>query len=194
MPFDKGLQWNQNQLGVLYHLQQGMTPEEIHEQYGNSIALINKVIKAQDSGDSPGTVTQEMIDSAPDSVPFGGFHENTPKLPKQASAPMTKKAHKIKLGDAIPVSQMTGIDLVLQTGTMPMTPDIHISYMLALNNGYRESLGDWITMCCRDFWLGRGTNMYQEYSNLIMGMEGENGSESDGPGVPEESGAPNNAG
>ena len=61
----KGLEWNQEQLKIAYHLQKGLLPKEMATKYGFSVSTCYHIKKKMDAGDNPGEVTQEMINKAP---------------------------------------------------------------------------------------------------------------------------------
>ena len=76
----------------------------------------------------------------------------------------------VKQTDA--VSQAAVLNLVPQTLSLPLTPDIFMSYMCALKNGYEGTMADWLSLVSRDFWLGRGRTMYAEVSGISSPEDG----------------------
>jgi len=188
MAYPKGLSWNQNQLWILYHLQHGLTIKQIHDQFGYTVSLCQKIKKRHDEGEYPGKVTEEMIAQAPPPMQFGDFKfgpttgsqvkndEESIEIGKNGEEAPTPKKLGVKVGKVykdVPVIYTTAFQLVNQTQAIPMTNDIHISYILALKNGYEGGFSDWLSFCCRDFWLGRGRNMYAEYAEALMAQEEE---------------------
>lgn len=69
------------------------------------------------------------------------------------------------------VCEAAWIRLVPQTLTLPLTPDIYISYMCALKNGYEGNLADWLGLVSLDFWAGRGRDMFAEVSGINPSQE-----------------------
>jgi hypothetical protein len=176
MQYPKGLTWNQNHLKILFFLQQGLPVGEVVKKTGLSLTLVKKINKFKDDNNIPGIVSAEMIEAAPKPVKFGEFDISAKKVAtvkgvEQAPATVDAKPPHTQMKKDIPVLYTTAMDLVLQTSTIPMTNDIHISFFMALQGGYGGDLSDWISLCCRDFWLGRGRNMYAEYGNIMMGKK-----------------------
>lgn len=64
------------------------------------------------------------------------------------------------------VSQAALLNLVPQTLSLPLSPDIYMSYMCALKKGYEGDLADWLSLVSRDFWFGRDIDMYAEVSGI----------------------------
>jgi len=73
------------------------------------------------------------------------------------------------------VSEAAILNLVPQTLSLPLTPDIFMSYMCALKNGYEGELGDWLSLVSRDFWFGRGRDPYAEVSGTKFSGRENNG-------------------
>lgn len=178
----KGKTWNQNQLKILFHLQQGKAPKEVAAELKVSISLTKQILALMKKGKIPGEVTEEMIQKAPPPVAFGEFikkkiqttgdSEQGKAKPKenqgeQAPAPKPGMKATTPLKSNIPVLFTTALQLVNESQPLPMTQDIHISYSLALRAGYKGELHQWLSLCCRDFWRGRGHNMYQEYDEAL---------------------------
>lgn len=64
------------------------------------------------------------------------------------------------------VSQATSLNFMLQTLSLPLTPNIHTSYMCALKYGYKGDLGDWLNLVADDFWTGRKIDYYLVMSGI----------------------------
>jgi hypothetical protein len=184
----KQVTWNQNHLKILFHLQKGLPINIVAEQTGLSRTLVKKINALWKADMAPTEVTDEMIQNAPKPVNFGEYDLNAgktkkPKQEKEAKvgekkpgeAPATvvsKKAPAFQK-QAPPILHTTALELVNQTGVMPMTQDIQISYFLALRNGYEGELWEWLSFCSRDYWQGRGHNMYAEYAEAQAEQEEE---------------------
>ena len=169
----KGVTWNQNHLNILFHLQQGLPVNEVAEKTGLSITLCKKILKLKDAKQTPGIVTDAMISAAPKPVAFGEYDLNKDHPPKQetgeqAPAPMPDKKPPVFQKHPPAVLHTTALELANSTQTIPMTQDISVSYYIALRGGYEADLSEWISYCCRDFWLGRGRNLYEEYAQAMM--------------------------
>lgn len=90
-----------------------------------------------------------------------------PGMEKPAPALVKKDGQgvpKSKTTDA--VSQTAFIQFVPYTQQVVMAPDIFLSYMYALRRNFKGSLGDWIALTCRDFWIGREINFYEEVTGV----------------------------
>ncbi len=173
MGYKKGLQWNQGQLQIAFYLQKDLTPKEISQQYGFPLRTCFKVKAAMESGNDPGEVTEEMIKAAPVPVVFGAAAASKSKSVKQAPAKLPGPVAKPAAKKGIPAVHTSAIQLVAQTQPIPMTPDIYISYMVACGRGYQGDLVDWLSLVSRDFWLGRGQNMYDEMAAVMAGHKEE---------------------
>lgn len=176
MSIPKGLTWNQNHLTILYHLQQGLGIYAAAQKTGLSVSLCQKVDKQKKSPSAPDQVTEEMIASAAPPIAFGAFDASAygkkkPETAEQATTPIVSKKVPVTQSQMAPVIYTTAFNLANQVGTMPMTVDIQISYILALRNGYEGELGDWLSNCCRDWWTGRGHNMYEEYEEALSSTQ-----------------------
>jgi len=175
----KGVTWNQNHLNILLHLQKGLSVNETAEKTGLSVSLCKKIHKLKDLGQTPKEVTDAMISAAPKPVAFGEYELNKGKTPKptkpeEAPAPMADKKPPVFQKHPPPVLHTTALELANSTQTIPMTQDISVSYYIALRGGYEADLSEWISYCCRDFWLGRGRNPYEEYALAMMEQSKEN--------------------
>ena len=92
-----------------------------------------------------------------------------PGLEKSGLPPASVK----KDGQVVPKSKTTDaasqtaiIQLVPYTQQVIMAPDIFMSYTYAVRRGYKGNLGDWLAYTCRDFWLGREINFYEEVTGI----------------------------
>ena len=85
---------------------------------------------------------------------------------KQALATVSAKGVKGGLPTTDALSQTSYLQLVPHVQQLALTPDIFMSYMCALKNGYQGTIGDWLSLVSRDFWLGRGRNFYQEVTGI----------------------------
>lgn len=96
----------------------------------------------------------------------GGTTGAEEKEGKQALATVTAKGVKGGLPTTDALSQTSYLQLVPHVQQLALTPDIFMSYMCALKNGYQGTIGDWLSLVSRDFWLGRGRNFYQEVTGI----------------------------
>lgn len=125
-----------------------------------------KAFKLFDQGKRPGD--QEVKDLGLKSkTTFNYFQEWKKSAANQLIGTMKPKPVTVtfdKQTDA--VSHATVLNLVAQTLSLPLTPDIYMSYMCAVKNGYEGAMGEWLGLVSRDFWLGRGRNFYQEVTGI----------------------------
>ena len=63
-------------------------------------------------------------------------------------------------------SEAAFLSLVPKTQQVVLTPSIFMSFMCALKRGYKGDLGDWISLACSDFWLGREIDFYKEVTGI----------------------------
>ena len=85
----------------------------------------------------------------------------------QLTGTMKGKSLVVPLGkETEEVTETAVLKLVPQVQTLPLTPDIFVSYMCAVKNGYEGTLSDWLSLVSRDFWFGRGRNFYEEVSGI----------------------------
>jgi len=96
----------------------------------------------------------------------GGTTGAEEKEGKQALATVTAKGVKDGLPTTDALSQTSYLQLVPHVQQLALTPDIFMSYMCALKNGYQGTISDWLSLVSRDFWLGRGRNFYQEVTGI----------------------------
>lgn len=73
------------------------------------------------------------------------------------------------------VSQAAFLKFVPQTLSLPLTPDIFMSYMCGLKKGYEGTIAEWLSLVSRDFWLGREVNFYAEVSGIKSSENGGSG-------------------
>lgn len=79
---------------------------------------------------------------------------------------VTPKGLKLRLETTDAVSQALFLELVPKVLRITLTPDIFMSYMCALKNGYEGHLADWLSLVSREFWFGRQVDMYAEVSDI----------------------------
>ena len=65
------------------------------------------------------------------------------------------------------VSDSALLRLISQSQVIIMTPDIFTGYMCAIKRGFMGNLSDWLSLASRDFWLGRGIDLYREVSGIV---------------------------
>lgn len=98
---------------------------------------------------------------------FGGGQLNVKaKSDKQTPATAGAKVVKGGLPVADALSQTAYLQLIPQVQQLPLTVNILVSYMCAIQNGYQGTIADWLSLVYLDFWLGRDRNMYAEVSGI----------------------------
>ena len=78
----------------------------------------------------------------------------------------TKPSTAVAYPSTEAVSQATFLKLVPQTLSLPLTPNVFMSYLCALKKGFKRDLGAWIDLACADFWTDRGIDFYAEVSGI----------------------------
>ena len=137
------MEWNDRQTKIANALIEGKSVKETAIECGASIALVYKVQKALKKAGG-------QIPSSNDRV-----------IPTTV---VKKAPHQVKTTDS--VSETSLLEFAPRIQSFAMTPDIFMSYMCALMEGYKKDLGQWLSLVSRDFWLGRGRNFYAEVANF----------------------------
>jgi len=157
MPVKKGtIIWNADKLKVLNLINEGKPDDEIKAVTGCGQNMIDIVRKAKDDGKTPSDKAE-----TPGAV--------TPALTEEES--QKEKGKSTQLTED--VSETSFLTLVAQIQKIPLTPDMYISYMCALKRGYDGNIARWLSLTCRDFWLGRQVNFYAEVVGIEEHEEGQ---------------------
>ena len=136
------MEWNPKQVEIAKGLTQGKSVAEIATECGVSQSMVRKVRKALAKAGPPDASIDQLIPST--------MVKRTPPNPKTTDA----------------ASETSILEFTPQVQKFAMTPDIFMSYMCALMEGYKKDLGQWLSLVSRDFWLGRGRNFYAEVANF----------------------------
>jgi len=192
--YKKGLEWNKNQLLVAKLLNEGKTPYQAALEVGVSDDTAYRVQKAILDGDVPPSLDPDFIAKAKKPTKVGvkadaskvaeAIAETPPPPPSKpgetppidtkvnphAAAIAAATAAAAAAKKVLPLTNQTSkaaiLQLIPQVQQLPMTPDIYMSYYFALVNGYEGQIGDWINLCCRDFWFGRGVDFFAGISEI----------------------------
>jgi len=188
-----GLEWNQLQLNIAKLRTENKVTSEIANELHCTSQSVWKVDKAIKAGDKPPSLDEDYIAAAPPPKVIGQAKPNPPDLTEVPTQPVTEKSTEggakgnakgnakgskrgpapVYTGKAVPVVYTSAVQFTANIQPIPITPDIFISYMVALINGYEGELVDWLSMVCRDFWDGRRRNMYEEYAGYTPHSEQE---------------------
>lgn len=106
------------------------------------------------------------------------YFQEWKKLPpsgQPAAMPGSKPSTVVAYPSTEAVSQAVFLKLVPQTLSLPLTPNVFMSYLCALKKGFKRDLGAWIDLACADFWTGRGIDFYAEVSGIKSSENGGNG-------------------
>lgn len=177
MPKLKGLEWNKNQLKIAYEIiTNHKEPKQIEQEFGFSHQPVWKVADYIAHGGTPPTLEPAEFAKAKDPTLFGSGKKvvilSEPLKDEHGKTPPTQGDGKVPPGqELVPkttkaVSTTAYMRFIAQTQQMPMTPDIYISYMCAMRRGYEGELVEWISLCLRDFWIGRKIDPYSECTGL----------------------------
>lgn len=184
MGFKKGLEWNQNQLKVAKLLSEGKTAGQAAQELAVSVDTAEKVQKAILNKDVPPSLDPEFIAKAKKPMKFGAKADagkvatalaETPPGTPGVTPPEDFKGKKPPSEAVIAkklfpltkdVNKTAILQLIPQVQQLPMTPDIYMSFYFALVNGYEGQIGDWINLCLRDFWFGRGIDFFAGISEI----------------------------
>lgn len=182
----KGLEWNQTQLLIAKAVSEGKTTAQVVQIVGVHEDTVTKVKSAIKHGDKPPSLEPDFIavakppskfiKSPAPGTPLSGTGETAQEKasettkPKIDGAPLpgnkpVQKTHA--LTDS--VCESTFLQLVPKVQQITMTPDIFMSYFFAVRSGYTAQIGDWISLCTRDFWFGRGVDFYAGMSGISVG-------------------------
>ena len=142
-PYNFDMEWNDKQTKIAKALSEQKTVAAIVAELKVSEALVYKVRKALKKAGG-------QIPSSNDRV-----------IPTTV---VKKAPHQVKTTDS--VSETSLLEFAPRIQSFAMTPDIFMSYMCALMEGYKKDLGQWLSLVSRDFWLGRGRNFYAEVANF----------------------------
>lgn len=161
------LQWTPDQINTANLLAQDKNDEEIMKLLDVGKTMVVKVKGALASGDYPPN-TKEAAD----------------KLATSKGKPKSDKPSQPKLKTTDALSETSLLQMIPQVQQLPLTPDIFMSYMCALKNGYTGTIAQWLSLVSRDFWLGRGRNFYEEVSEIdAIGEKGSNDGSKEVSGV-----------
>jgi len=171
----KGLQWNQLQLLIAKEIIEGKKePQQLVKDGKFKSSTVYKVAEFLEKGNEPPSLDPEYIANAPKAKKFGedggGKEEKAELTPADLQKPPSKGGPQLTTS----LSMTTILKLIPQVQALPLTPDIFMSYICALQNGYEGDVGEWLSLVSRDFWLARGRDFYAEVSGVgIQEAEGE---------------------
>lgn len=170
-----GIEWNQVQLKIAYLLDKGMEPIKIIQKEGFPKNTTYKVVATLAAGFKPPSLDPEFIKNAKKPTKF--VKKNTgEQTPAKEDGKEGQEEGDVKVSKAIPpkttaASQTAILQFVTKIQPIAMTPDIYMSYMCAVKNGYELSLAEWISLVARDFWLGRERNFYAEAAEYSQSQQ-----------------------
>ena len=121
----------------------------------------------------PPSLDEAAIAKAPAPSKFGKKNKGWDKKPQPQEETSSDIPEEKGAAATKDVAETSFLRLVPRVQTVPLTPDIYVSYMCAIARGYGGDLGEFLGLVAKDFWTGRDINPYEIVANISSDGKGE---------------------